>query len=118
MNYELMSDFEINKAVATAWLSCDYDFNEKEKTVDLVGYVTYLGGHGIPDERLEKYGEFSPCNNASDAWAIIAENGISVVFMGGEWECHALVNNDESFNTKHKNLRRAAMIVFLMMQND
>ena len=110
-----MSDFEINKAVATAWLDCDYDFDDEAETVDLVGYATYLGAYGVGDERLEKYGEFDPCNNPSDAWPIIIKNEISIVFMPDEWECHALINNDEAFNTTNKNPLRATMIVFLMM---
>ena len=121
------SDFEINKAVATSWLPCDYDFDEKNKAVDLVGYATYLGGHGIADERLEKYGEFNPCENASDAWPIILSNNINLLKYedvdDDEWEAQAGVKlnafgyDDSSceFYYYDKNPLRAAMIVFLMI---
>lgn len=122
MNYESMSDFEINKAVATAWLPCDYDFDDKAETVDLVGYTTYLGAHGIPDERLEKYGEFNPCNNPTDAWPIILENGIAPLAENGRIY-GATTNTYEYYEPRgnviysceDKNPLRAAMIVFLMM---
>lgn len=115
MNYGSMSDFEINKLIATAWLPCDYDFDEKDKAVDLVGYVTYLGGHGIPDERLEKYGEFNPCNNASDAWPIITENEIGI----NKLKCEPLWIADKGDRyARDKNPLRAAMIVFLMMNEN
>ena len=120
IDYSEMSDFEINKKVATLWLPCDYYFNEN--TVDLVNYGTYLGPHGVPDERLEKYGEFDPCNNASDAWMIIVENGISLVKENHEeWYCCNELDLNSGFdvdNLKYdKNPLRAAMIVFLMMKD-
>jgi len=108
------SDFEINKAVAASWLPCDYDFDEKNETVDLVGYVTYLGGHGIPDERIEKYGEFNPCENASDAWSIILENNIIIEPRKGNASL-AYIKGDAP--NEDKNPLRAAMIVYLEMNN-
>ena len=128
MNYESMSDFEINKAVATAWLPCDYDFDDKTETVDLVGCATYLGAHGIPDERLEKYGEFNPCNNPADAWPIIIDNKISIEYDQSEdsWIAHQgdyLIGKYVSicgyrYQYSDKNPLRAAMIVFLMMNEN
>lgn len=118
------SDFEINKAVATSWLPCDYDFDEKNKTVDLVGYVTYLGVHGIPDERLEKYGEFNPCSNPSDAWPVILDNEISIVDpvscgLDKKWMASKFYPelNKKDIDWDDKNPLRAAMIVYLEMNN-
>ena len=113
MNYEDMTDYEINKAVATSWLECDYDFDDEGEVVDLIGYQTYLGAHGVPDERLEKYGEFNPLKNVSDAWPIIIKNSIvielrenksSLAYLKGDAPC------------EDKNPLRAAMIVYLMMR--
>ena len=57
-----------------------------------------------------------------DAWEhgmpIVVENGISLVYMVGDWEAHALTEfGDEAHNTVNKNPLRAAMEVFLMMKD-
>ncbi|EPS0644795.1 phage protein NinX family protein [Cronobacter malonaticus] len=54
------------------------------------------------------------CNNPADAWSIIVENKISISNCGAErWTA-----NDVGIDNLHKdkNPLRAAMIVFLMMQ--
>ena len=67
--------------------------------------------------------EFDPCNNPTDAWPILLKNRISIEFDSSydgdepaEW-VKASVNAREHFShsTCNKALR-AAMIVFLMMQ--
>ena len=59
------------------------------------------------------------CNNPSDAWPIILENKISVVnYCGAKNDWYA-VNHDfsiESMTTE--NPLRAAMIVYLMMEEE
>lgn len=123
VDYSKLSDYEINKAVAALWLPCDYEFDETNKIVALVGYVTYLGGHGIPDERLERYGEFNPCNNPSDAWPIIVESQIAAIppVSNGTngWKAERFYNENcgTLIDCIDKNPLRAAMIVFLMMQD-
>ncbi len=81
MDYESMSDFDVNKAVAEA-----------------LGYKTF--------PRFSYYGEFMEnhpnsvwfqrphqqhrehkdyCNNPSDAWPVIVENKISMSWSGSYW---------------------------------
>lgn len=110
-DYESMSDFEANKAVASIFLPCDYVFDEEHKKVDVVGTVTKLGGYGEPYEELVKYGDFDPCNNPTDAWPIIVENkiGLTPSHCGEFWEA------DHDYFFRDKNPLRAAMIVYLMM---
>ena len=93
-DYSKMSDFEINWKVA---------FHIGLRTV----------------EKAES-GDFNPCNNPADAWPIIADNGISL-------ECIIVNRHEKTWRSQfktayvkhrvnHKNPLRAAMIVFLLMQ--
>lgn len=67
-------------------------------------------------------GGFKYTSNASDAWSIIVENGISL-------ECIIVNRHEKTWRAQfkpayvkhhmnHKNPLRAAMIVFLQMQED
>lgn len=65
-------------------------------------------------------GSFNPCNNPVDAWQIITENKISIyaAILGdsrGEWGAEASLTEHYHF---HDNPLRAAMVVFLMMQEN
>lgn len=115
MEYEEMSDFEINK-----WI---FRLTKKE-TMRMFGSKIYLNS----DWGLE----FNPCNNPSDAWPIIVESNISVnkhfyddeMEWSDEWEAVW----DKPVDVGPRNVRgskifhddtnplRAAMIVFLRMQ--
>ena len=104
-DYRNMSDFEINKAVATA-LGMDVSGATEENNI-MYGYV-----HDI-------------CNNPSDALPIIFENGISVCspehcLTPDEWwaEKHFHCASISSLKCKDKNPLRAAMIVYLMMKDE
>ena len=82
MDYESMSDFEINEAVFDHVFKDqgggpDYEKSDSSALI-LVGVVTRLGCHGEPEEQIEKYGEIDYCNNPSDAWPIITENRIGL----------------------------------------
>ncbi|MBJ9257275.1 DUF2591 family protein [Citrobacter amalonaticus] len=94
MDYSQLSDFEINCRVA---------YHIGLKTV----------------ERAEE-GEFKPCENPADALPIITANKISIYAMSevdtrGKWGAEAFYPNEAyHFND---NPLRAAMIVFLMMQD-
>ena len=106
MNYEEMSDFEVNAAVSGRVLWGNRHCEEIDCN-DKTGIVSWADGanwHG-----------FNPCNNPSDAWPII-----NSIF----WE---LVRSDELGVTEWaKRIRaddgsdklRAAMIVFLMMRDE
>lgn len=104
IDYSKMSDDEIN---------CQVSFHIGLRTV----------------ERAEA-GEFNPCNKPSDAWPIIIENGISIVRLDKNWLCAPIDeaidgitgDNEVCFYASkgvvdHKPLR-AAMIAFLMMQEE
>lgn len=120
IDYSKMSDFEINLAVAHVAIgSGGYDWNSDKKEVYLAAMD---GGEFLPNAY------FNPCNNPADAWPIIINNKISIINAGDEWLC---VPDGETVDgwtgdsvdciwhsrgCVDKNPLRAAMIVFLMMQ--
>ncbi|MEH4296549.1 phage protein NinX family protein [Enterobacter ludwigii] len=99
MDYSQLSDFEINNLVL--------------KKVS----------NGKPEEWLEPYASFDPCNDPSDSWSIITENKImlSPHCADDEWKAQIYLGRDDIFDNYasawHKNPLRAAMIVFLMKQD-
>ena len=119
-NYETMSDFEINRAVA-----CRLDGND----LDIFGRPMFASDcyFSVPSESSVEWHQFGcdesklfdPCNNPSDAWPIIAgmvangcvvqilQAGVVVILQGGG-----------RIQFMDKNPLRAAMIVFLMMQDE
>ncbi|HHR5899843.1 TPA: phage protein NinX family protein [Providencia alcalifaciens] len=105
--YTELSDFEINKKVASHYLPCDYNLNEHTKTVELIGFL------GDTDE-YNVYGTFDPCNNPSDAMPIIIENKISAVpqLNGDLWIC-----SHHLFYVTTNNLYRAAMETYLLIKD-
>lgn len=113
-NYEEMSDFEINKAVA---LIVGVTFNDDGEPVRFVECDT--GAYADFNEI-----EFDPCNNPADAWPIIDENNITII---NDHPSMRLAVNDaaEYYNgfsgiiaSSDENGFRAAMIVFLKMNED
>ena len=100
-NYEDMSDFEINCQVAKAnnWTSKSFV-------------------HEIHS------GKWNPCQNPDDAWLIIFKHEIDVIQNNGQ-DCALATNSavmmfrgDDVFICQHENPLRAAMIVFLKMNED
>lgn len=100
-NYEEMSDFEINCEVAKAsnWTSKSF-------------------AHEIHS------GKWNPCQNPADAWPIIVKYEIDVIQNNGQ-DCPLATNSavmmfrgDDVFICQHENPLRAAMIVFLKMNDD
>ncbi len=96
MNYKEMTDQEINKLVA-----------------ERLGY-TY-----------KQFKIFRPdyCNNPSHAWPIILENKISiqhnVLTRGGDWFAGVYCFDGAPIETDYmNNPLRAAMIVYLMMEEE
>lgn len=107
MDYSQLSDFEINKRVSKIIYSVSF-VNPHSKTVSVNG-----------GKRL-----FDPCNSPADAWPIIVENKIKIepvrrVRNYNEWyeEWDASVNSPH-FCESHKNPLRAAMLVFLLSQDN
>ncbi|HEM8211022.1 TPA: DUF2591 family protein [Providencia rettgeri] len=114
--YTELSDFEINKKVASHYLPCDYNLNEHAKTVELIGFL------GDTDE-YNVYGTFDPCNNPADAMPIIIENKICTAFDvfaeehdGGNWVASPAYGF-ASERTRNNNLYRAAMELFLLLKD-
>lgn len=117
MNYTEMSDFEINKAVAVALGG--------KATTDNMGMAIYDMGDNPPlvvSQFMHSKGDFLPCNSWADAGQIIEKNGISITkFDHGMWLASSdayWVDGDEwqIGGEASQNPLRAAMIVFLMMQ--
>lgn len=121
MKYEDMSDFEINCAVAVALDLNEHlffpsgvdDFDSDTDDSDM-GPVWQTRMPFVKGFRPSNGNLFNPCNNIDIAWRIITRNHISI-------ECrHTLTYrayHSASFTeSTHENPLRAAMIVFLKMQ--
>jgi hypothetical protein len=100
VKYKQMSDEDINHAVLKAIHG------------DAVGPV----GEGYHQIKLKDY-----CNNPADAFAVILENNISLVSLSslvkkgvGRWSAYH--DSSAELWAVNENPLRAAMIVFLMMQ--
>lgn len=116
--YTELSDFEINKKVASHYLPCDYNLNDHAKTVE---FIRFLGDTA----EYRVYGKFDPCNNPSDAWKIMMDNEISVTPSGdGKYLAFRVISfgggaidyyKDEV--SLHENPLRSCMEVFLMIKD-
>ena len=128
MDYSQLSDFEINKRVAVAeGLSANMFFDVDEAYAR--GPVwTAPSGNFYQGIKSSKGNPFDPCNSPADAWPIIIENKISTMWMTSEKEWCAWAKGDLEEGTwdwenvpEHyfncESQLRAAMIVFLMMQD-
>ncbi|HCJ5540424.1 protein ninX [Escherichia coli] len=128
MDYSQLSDFEINVAVFEAIHNGSPDYKEGENG-DMV-FVSFEGDivNGDAVEVEVERGSFNPCANPADAWQIITENKISTMWMTAEKEWCAWSGGDlEEGCWEWENIPdycfcgesplRAAMIVFLMMQD-
>ena len=106
-NYEELSDLQINLLVAAA---IGVDAAENDGVV--FGAVKHEGINVVSVMGMVDY-----CNNPSDAWPIILKNHIWIqpdMIGDGLWHCY---DRESDFAAKHLNPLRAAMIVFLMMQD-
>ncbi|WP_369461918.1 phage protein NinX family protein [Citrobacter braakii] len=115
MDYSKLSDKEINKLVAFA-LGC------KEVVPDIFMDDIRRYEFDKPKNKSGNKFYFDPCNNPADAWPIIKDNMISLCAYKREnpgmkevswWEA----DNFCEHITRDDNPLRAAMIVFLMMQD-
>lgn len=106
-DYSKLSDFEINKCVAKIH----------------GGFALTLAVHNEPPSgKSFDPGRFDPCNNPADAWPIIVANNIDIIQDNGQG-CALATNSaiqmflgDDVHISQDENPLRAAMIVFLMMQ--
>ena len=107
MNYEEMSDLQINLLVANA-----IGVDAAENSGVVFGAVKHEG-----DNVVSVMGVVDYCNNPSDAWPIIVANRINVYasegpdFMPWMAGCGGMV-------ASNRNPIRAAMIVYLMMKDE
>lgn len=114
MDYSQLSDFEINKRVSDVfWPGMTKSAECNNKNFPQNSSIVYMNNG---------YGGFSRdyCNNPADAWPIIVKNKIWIREMCGIWDSKGFPDEGHPFNQvgwKDKNPLRAAMIVFLMMQD-
>lgn len=102
-DYSKMSDFEINKAVASFIYSKSQTKTPYNHRPDV--QVFHLNG-------TNEF--FDYCNNPADAWPIIVENRIRInPILYTKWMAEDYL---EDVSSCDENPLRAAMIVFLMMQ--
>ena len=103
MNYETMSDNELNTMVADLRGGYAGNVHGSESKVKV----------SDPDSGGLFYTEVDYCNNPSDAWPIVMEYKIDIQHRDG-------FNTPCAKHCEHmypdKNPLRAAMVVFLMMQ--
>ena len=105
MNYEEMSDLQINLLVASA-----IGVDAAENSGVVFGAVKHEG-----DNVVSVMGVVDYCNNPSDAWQIITANRVNVYASEGP-DFMPWMAGCGGFMVSNKNPLRAAMIVFLMMQ--
>ncbi|HHJ3843417.1 phage protein NinX family protein [Escherichia coli] len=123
MGYSQLSDFEINVAVFEAIHNGSPDYKEGENGAMV--FISFEGDivNGDAVEVEVERGSFNPCANPADAWPIITENNISIILDNPSMPC-ATDNARDLFDdagpnvgVAYDNPLRAAMIVFLMMQD-
>ncbi|EKD7758624.1 DUF2591 domain-containing protein [Shigella sonnei] len=107
MDYSKMSDFEINRAVAIAKGFPPDDCDIAKRGSPLVG-VEWNDDTGYAIKA------FDYCNNPADAWPIIVENGIGIKKQSNGMWC--ATRQGGLYPQYHENPLRAAMVVFLHMQ--
>ena len=121
MEYERLSDFEVNRLVADKLGVYWHSRPEQNKTMSWIYSDNYCYCNTKFDAVVDLPGY---CNSAADAWPIIVGNRISLSEDEGVWDacvdgkCEYISDKRVVFNLivhSDKNPLRAAMIVFLMM---
>lgn len=121
MDYSKMTDFEINSAVARAagldgmmFFSVDSSFCHGP----IWDVPSGMTEDGI---KISRGNPFAPCNNAADAWPIIADRKICLAFDvfaepqdGGAWVASPAYGYEVE-RVRHDNPLRAAMLVYLQL---
>ncbi|MCH4688488.1 phage protein NinX family protein [Escherichia coli] len=119
MDYSQLSDFEINKRVAEV-IYKDRNGLFVARNLPSKEGVTIVAEVNSEDICIAAA---DYCNNPADAWPIITENNISIILDNPSMPC-ATDNARDLFDdagpnvgVAYDNPLRAAMIVFLMMQD-
>lgn len=110
-DYSKMSDQEINMAIAEI-IFPDYKVIESKSKPPSACVISHL-----PSKWVDY------CNNPADAWPIIVENNITIIndkncFPRATNDSFLFINDqfDDCIHWCDRNLLKAAMVVFLMMQ--
>lgn len=116
MDYSKLSDTEINAAVAD---ELNNQSHEMQLMFNADGYVYWLNYDDIASPYSD--GEpveviFDPVNSWSDAGKIIADNEINILWNWNEEGLHGATALP-LYECEHENALRAAMTVFLMIQD-
>lgn len=107
MDYSKMSDQEINMAVAESFHPESMVIESKSRPP-----IAFVTGH-LPRLWVDY------CNNPADAWPIIMERKLTIkpdIYIGGWVAMESKHDETEAIYSAGENPLRAAMIVFLMMQ--
>lgn len=104
-DYSKMNDTEIAQKIFF-WLSNDFCPNGGLAHINNDGFFFFDNGN------VKR--KFDPCNSPADAWPIIVENRIRInPILYTKWMAEDYL---EDVSSCDENPLRAAMIVFLMMQ--
>lgn len=114
MDYSKLSDVEINVKIAKA-LGFSVVYLDFDPAKPMISFISDSRGN----TSLFEVSDY--CNSPADAWPIIMENGIEIVWSDDTCDCagtcfkysHGLIDSCLDFHDKSQALR-AAMIVFLM----
>ena len=127
MNYEEMSNYEINKEVSKYWgvISKHLNLEDTEITLNDENETVYvMSENGVFEWLPVTY--FDPCKNPNDAWPIIVDNNIEITpNFNGMWTASCIKVYtfeeepvyDNDLCQSDKNPLRAAMICFLKMKD-
>ena len=109
MNYKEMSDFEVNGYVSMHM----HGFSWIEFVDGRASHVK-CGNERSPGFAMIEVSDY--CNNPSDAWTIIMENKITIFSPNDTHDDSLWMAELDEFHMFSDKPLRAAMIVFLMMQ--
>jgi len=116
MDYSKLSDFEINKLVAAATGA------RVSESISFVNTGEGITGHYQEPVLLREvttnrrhWKAYDPCNNPADAWPIIHQNEINILWNWNEEGLHGATALP-LYEYEHENALRAAMTVFLKIQ--
>jgi hypothetical protein len=125
VDYSKLSDFEINKLVARA--IDGISVNDSTTAIDC--YLSANNSNSVKWYKVDfcdpsEFELFNPCNNPSDVRPIILDYGIETSpLFSGKWRASQVASYTfgedaiYGFEFVDENPLRAAMIVFLMMQD-
>ncbi|MGL4616426.1 MAG: phage protein NinX family protein [Shewanella sp.] len=110
-DYSKMSDFEICGYVSMyehgfSWIEFDDEMSSHVK----------CGNEGSPGFAIVEVKDY--CNNPSDAWTIIIENSITFNYDTAQVHVGSYFSDTAKVSENRNKALRAAMIVYLMMNDE